>query len=201
MRPGAAWQALCRALLVMMLAGLYAASAGAAHANTRSARAPSTVAFGSTAFVHRWSNGGQHEFTPSRDGDLAHWREMVTINVHEAVTDGEELAALANRVLGNYQRHGKIVRTDSRPRTAERPAEHFAAALLAGSSQLEAAFARFVLAEGVGVVVVYSRQFPGENAAREMGEWVQANGPAIERTLMSWPIPSVRSLQRLPQQK
>jgi hypothetical protein len=83
-----------------------------------------SVTLGGTEYLHRWSKAGQHEFTPRGDEDLAHWRDMVTINVHDAVADGEQLADLANRVVGNYQSHGKILRTDSRPRTAQRPAEH-----------------------------------------------------------------------------
>lgn len=127
---------------------------------------------------------------------------MVTINLHRKVTDGEQLADVANRVLANYQSHGKILRTDSRPRTPQRPAEHLVVALLGNPSLLEAAFARFVLVDGVGTIIVYSRRFYGSDAANAMGTWLQGNGTATERTLMSWDtIPAASTLSRLPQSK
>jgi hypothetical protein len=44
------------------------------------------------------------------------------------VRNGEQLAALANRVLANYGAAGKVLRADSKPRTKDQEAEHFAAA-------------------------------------------------------------------------
>jgi hypothetical protein len=38
---------------------------------------------------------------------------LITINVHKAVVNGDPLADLADRVLANYQRVGKILQTDS----------------------------------------------------------------------------------------
>src|SRR4026209_341780 len=68
-----------------------------------------TVNFRGTAFVHRWSKDGQNEFTPGSDSDLAKWRDMITVNVPESVANGDQLAELANRILTNYQRRGKIL--------------------------------------------------------------------------------------------
>lgn len=156
--------------------------------------------FGGTRYVHRWSQKGQNEFTPPNDADLARWHDMVTINVHEGVRSGEDLAAVANAVLGNYQRFGRIVRTDSKPRTAEHPAEHLVVALLGDPGFLEAVFARFVLVDGGGVVIVYSHRVYGSTAAEAAREWLEANGPAVERALMTWNgLPSVAALKRLPQ--
>src|SRR3954469_11498893 len=76
------------------------------------------LTFGGQEFIHRWSKDAQHEFTPPAEPDLKSWRTMVTLNVHDKVRNGEQLAQLANSVLGNYQRAGKILRTDSKPRTA-----------------------------------------------------------------------------------
>jgi hypothetical protein len=114
----------------------------------------------------------------------------------------EQLADIANRVLGNYQQHGKIVRTDSRPRTADRPAEHLIVALLGAPGFVEAAFARVVLVDGVGTVAVYSHRVYGRHAGGSMGEWLKAKGPGIERTLMSWDrMPSAAALKSLPQSR
>ena len=137
---------------------------------------------------------------PPSDKDLDHWRDMVTINVFDRVHNGDALAATANSILANYEKHGKIVRTDSKPRTPSRPAEHLIVSLLGNPSLVEAAFARVLLIDDIGVVVVYSHRIYGKDAAQPMGDWVKANGPAIERTLMSWDgVPPPSLLKRLPQ--
>jgi hypothetical protein len=159
-----------------------------------------SLAFGGTTYVHRWSQNGQNEFTPPSDADLARWRDMVTINVNEHVRTGDDLAALANGVLGNYRKFGKIVRTDSKPRTAQHPAEHLVVAVLGDPGFLEAAFARFVLVDGGALVIVYSHRIYASKAGDAMSQWLSANGPSVERTLMDWDgAPSIAALRRLPQ--
>ena len=145
-----------------------------------------SLSFVGMNFVHRWSKEGQNEFTPAADTDLARWHDMVTVNVNDAVRNGDQLADLANRVLTKYQAHGKIVRTDSKPRTPQRPAEHLIVALLGNP----------------GVVAVYSHRIYGENTAQPMGEWLERSGPSIEKALMQWDgVPSVSALKQLPQSK
>ena len=135
---------------------------------TSPAASAATLTFDGRVYFHRWSKSGQHEFTPEGDQDLSRWRDMVTVNTHDTVRDGEQLAALANSVVSNYQRHGKIVRTDSKPRTPQRPAEHLIVAILGNPELLEAVFARIVLVDGVGEAAVYSHRIYGKEAA---GPW------------------------------
>ena len=164
--------------------------------------ASAALTFDGKVYLHRWSKTGQHEFTPEGDKDLTRWRDMVTINTHDAVHNGEQLAALANSILSNYQRHGKIVRTDSKPRTPQRPAEHLIVAILGNPELLEAVFARIVLVEGVGEVAVYSHRIYGKEVGGLMAEWLKANGNSIEKALMAWDrIPSPAALRSLPQSK
>src|SRR4051812_26331159 len=54
------------------------------------------LTFGSQEFIHRSSKDGQHEFTPASEPDLTTWRRMVTVNVQDKVTNGEQLTELAN---------------------------------------------------------------------------------------------------------
>ena len=158
------------------------------------------VVFRSIEYEHRWSKDGQNEFTPHGETDLTSWNDMVTLNVYETVSTGEQLADVANKVLANYQRNGKILRTDSKPRTADSPAEHLVAAVLGSPTFLEAAFARLVLVDGVGTVVVYSHRVYGKPAGPAMSDWLKANGPQVESALMAWnPIPKPKALKRLPQ--
>jgi len=161
--------------------------------------AGTTITFRGRSFMHRWSKGGQHEFTPADSADLATWRDMLTLNLHAAVTTGEQLAEVANKVLGNYQRAGKILQTRSTPRTAARPAEHLLVAVLGTPDLLEAAFARCLLHDGTGIVAVVSHRVYGKAAGPQMSDWLRANGPQVEQALMAWAaLPSVASLNRLP---
>lgn len=165
-----------------------------------SAPGKNSLTFRGVDYEHRWSKGGQHEFTPSGQSDLTAWLDMITINMVEDVSNGEQLALLANRVLSAYQRAGKVLRTDSRPRTPDRPAEHLAVVVLGTPKFLEAVFARFVLNDGVGTAVLYARRVYGSPAGQEMGEWLRANGQQVEQALMAWDrIPAPPALRLLPQ--
>jgi hypothetical protein len=161
-----------------------------------------TLSFNGTAYLHRWSSQGQNEYTPEGEEDLSAWKSMVTINVHEWARTGDQLAELANRVLGNYQATGKVLRTDSKPRTRDHEAEHFAAVILPQPTFIEAAFARVLLVEGRGVVIVYSKRFYGAAVGNEMSAWLDKNGVATEKALMAWTgTPSLAALAALPQAK
>jgi hypothetical protein len=164
------------------LASLAAGSMAVASAG----QAQPTLVFGGETYVHRWSQAGQHEFTPAGQEDLGAWTDMFTVNVHSATRDGDALASVANGVLSNYEGAGRILRTNSVPRTAAAPAEHFIAAVLGNASFLEAAFARIVLVDGTGVVLVYSRRVYGRAAGDAMSAWLEANGERMESQLMSW---------------
>lgn len=141
---------------------------------------PLVVSFGDRSFIHRWSKNNQNEFTPEKQTDLTKWEEMITLNVHPDVKDGDQLARLANAIRGNYERAGRILRTDSKPRTEEQPAEHFIVAIVGAPGVMETSFARAVLVDGTGVVIVYSRRAYGALAAETLGSWLQTNGPATE---------------------
>ena len=118
---------------------------------------------------------------------------MVTINLYANAHDGDALAVTANSVLENYKSHGgKVLKTDSVPRTPTRPAEHYIAVVLGQPAFLEAAFARFRMVDGNGCAIIYSHRIYGEKVGDKMSAWLQANGPAIEKALMSWiniPVP------------
>jgi hypothetical protein len=173
----------------------------AASAETAVAK-PDVVRFNGVDYMHRWSKNGQNEYTPATETDLARWQNMVTLNVHEKARTGEDLAQVANTVVANYGSHGKILRTDSKPRTPDRPAEHLVVAVLGNPDFLEAAFARFVLVDGTGMVAVYSHRVYGKNAGPAMSDWLKTNGPPIETALMAWKgIPSAKALKLLPQSR
>lgn len=154
------------------------------------------IKFRGKEYFHRWSQGGQYEFTPVGQEDLNAWTDMLTVWVYPKVTDGDGLALQANRVLTSYQNaKGKVVRTASVPRTPETPAEHFIAVMLGNPQFLEFAAARFLLVESKGIGVIYSYRSYGNQAAQELGPWVVQNGPIIEKLLMELkPAETISSL-------
>lgn len=153
-----------------------------------------------TTFLHRWSRQDQHEFTPAGDEDLTRWADMLTLAVHPGVRSGEALAELANAVLARYRTNGKVLVTRSVPRSASGAAQHLAVAVLGRPQFLEAAFARFLLHDGVGLVVVRSHRVHGTAAGPAMSRWLAEHGAATEEALMAWrSLPPVASLGALPQ--
>lgn len=158
--------------------------------------------FGGLEYQHRWSQRGQHEFTPEGQEDLARWQDMLTVNVHEAVTSDEQLKELAMSVLSNYRRVGKVLRAASGAKSERDSVEYFVAALLGNSQSMEAVFARIVLINNTGFVLARSRRGYGSDAAQRIGEWVQSNGTSIERSLLEWnSVPFVANLKKLPESK
>lgn len=147
----------------------------------------SPLVFREVSYFHRWSNKGQHEFTPEGQEDLAKWSDMITVNEYPDVHDGESLAAAANAVLGNYKSsQAKVLKTDSVPRTPNRPAEHFIAAVFGRPTFVEAAFARILMVDGKGYSVVYSHRIYGEKIGDEMSAWLSAQGADVEKALLGW---------------
>lgn len=150
--------------------------------------------FREVAYFHRWSQKDQHEFTPAKQEDLEKWSDMVTVNAYPSARDGEALAATANSVLENYKAHqAHVIRTDSSPRTQDRPAEHLISAAFGRPDFVELAFARFTLFDGVGYSIVYSHRIYGQKIGDDASAWLKANGSQTEKALMTWawqPSPS-----------
>jgi hypothetical protein len=154
-------------------------------------------------YVHRWSQNDQHEFTPQGQEDLDKWTDMITINVYPSAHDGDALAGKANAVLDNYKSHnGRVLRTNSVPRTPDRPAQHFIAVVFGRPNFIEMAFASFKLVDDVGCSIVYSHRIYGAKVGDQMSAWLEHNGPKMEKTLMEWSdIPSPASLRELPRKE
>ena len=153
--------------------------------------------FSGVDYFHRWSLKDQHEFTPAKQDDLKKWSEMMTVNLYRDVHDGEQLASIANAVLENYKKHQAIVmRTNSLPRTPDRPAEHFIAVAFPQHDFIEVAFARLKLIDGMGSSCVFSHRIYGEKVGDQMSAWLKANAPAMEKALMEWTaMPAPASLK------
>lgn len=170
-------------------------------ASHAAAAAEPAFVFRGVGYFHRWSQKEQHEFTPKKQEDLKKWSDMMTVNGYPNVDDGDSLAATANAVLENYKKHqAKVLKTNSVPRTASRPAEHFIAVVFGRPDFIEVAFARFKLVDEKGFSFVYSHRVYGEKIGDEMSAWLAANGDAVEKALMKWssyPSPDSLSEERL----
>jgi len=146
---------------------------------------PLYISIQDTDYIHRWSTGTQHEFTPEGQEDLSRWQDMVTINVYPEVKDGESLANIANQILSTYQSVGRILRTNSIPRTKKEEAEHLIVAILGNSKLLEAVFARVKMVDGKGTAIVWSHRMYGASSGNAMSKWLKENGPTREQYLMA----------------
>jgi hypothetical protein len=189
-------------LVVISLAMLGSAPVHAGQSKNDRNSKVMTLHFAGVDYLHRWSKDNQNEFTPQQDRDLASWRDMVTVIRHENVTNASDLADLANRVLAKYQENGEVLRTDSLLGTANRPAEHLVVALLGTPKLMEAVFARFLLVDGAGFIVIYAHRFygNGNTTGPAMGHWLDDNAVRFEIALMAWDkIPKAAALAQLPQ--
>ena len=123
--------------------------------------------------------------------------------LHDWAWNGDQLAELANRVLGNYQARGRSsARTPGRARGTRKPSTSRPPS--SRTRFLEAAFARMLLAEKPEVVIVYSRALwrrgrrPDERLARQErragGEGAHGlEGPAAARGANELPQASAGS--------
>lgn len=144
--------------------------------------------FAKQGYVHRFTKDTLHEFTPKGKPDLKKWIDMVTVNEYADAKDGDGLAAKANAVLDNYKAaKAMVIKTDSKPRTPTKPAEHLIVVLFPRPDFIEAAFARFVMNNGVGASVVYSHRIYGKKAGDAMSSWLKTNGEKTEKELMAMP--------------
>ena len=172
---------------VALALGAHTTTAGLAPQGRTTSAPRAAFSLGGIAYFHRYTTGDQHEYTPKGQEDLNAWTDMVTILAYRNVTDGEGLAASANAVLETYKANGAVVlRTDSVPRTATRPAEHLIVVVFPRPEFVEVAFARFRLSRGVGGAAVHSHRIYGKQAGDAMKAWLEKHGPATEKTLMAW---------------
>jgi hypothetical protein len=154
--------------------------------------------FAGQQYFYRWSSNITFQFTPRGESDLSHWTDLVSIVVYRNVTNAKGLVAVAKTVLGTQaQNKGVVLVTRSTPATPEKPAEHYMSVVLTGPSAMESEFQRFVLIQGVGYAVAYSHRIYGLKVGDLMSPWLDQNGTAIEKSLMSFePIPTVDVLNR-----
>jgi len=143
--------------------------------------------FAGVKYVHRFTTADQHEYTPNGQEDLKAWTDMVTLLFYRKAKDGEALAAIANDVLENYKANkAVVVKTDSVPKTKDRPAEHLIVVIFGRPEFIEVAFSRFRMHDGLGSAVIYSHRIYGKNVGNTMSAWLEKNGPTTERELMKW---------------
>src|SRR5258708_7823603 len=81
--------------------------------------------FADAQYFHRFTHEDQNEYTPAGQEDLNAWTDMMTTWLYPNIKDGEALAHGASAVLDTYKANRAIVvKTDSVPRTNDKPAEH-----------------------------------------------------------------------------
>lgn len=145
------------------------------------------LTFDNTAYLHRWSYSGQHEFTPSGQENLEKWSDMITLQRYDKVNSLERLTIAANTVLEAYRKAGAtILRVESQPAANDRPPEFLLVAVIPQSDMLEAVFSRFRLVNGVGTSTLYSHRLYGHDINDNMITWLKQNMDSRARLLMAW---------------
>lgn len=173
----------CFCLLAMIPNGLKPGLAAQAGKSAKAA----AFSFADVPYFHRYTAGDQNEYTPAGQEDLNKWADMVTINYYRNAKDGEALATIANNVLETYKANRAVViKTNSVPRTKDRPAEHLIVVSFGRPDFIEVAFARFRINAGIGTSVVYSHRVYGNKVGNQVSAWLEKNGAATERALMAW---------------
>jgi len=191
----------CQALILVLLASPIAlAKEPAKPAGAKSAGAK--LVFRGEEYVYRSSMKDRWDFTPASQADPKAWRDRVTIVVRENVTTGAQLSSIASNLFTTVNDLGEIVRTDSAPNPRTHETDHFIAAKLQGKGFTQAAFGRVALVEGKGMAIVYSHRSYGEHSQESSTGWMDRNGEATERELMTWTgMPKLAQLRALPSSK
>lgn len=153
--------------------------------------------FNGSPFVLRWFQENQYEFTPLGQPDLDTWHDMVTVIYYPGVENGEQLDAIAKKVLETYQKFGAMVLlTDSHQRTDAEYPEYFAAVVFPQQAFMEFSQTRILMENGVGISLVYSHRIYDENKGEKTKEWILNNGPNYENHLKTFSdIPSLHLLE------
>jgi len=144
-----------------------------------------SIFFNGRTYQHRWSNGGQHEFTPTGQEDLSSWMDMLTLWVDPRVRDAASLASEVDRVVASYRKiNGQNLNVFFIPNGSERSGEYFISARLGNSPVVEFVAARFVLHETQGVGIMYSHRIYGPSAAERLIPWMESHGPELAVVLL-----------------
>jgi hypothetical protein len=163
--------------------------------------AATKLTFNGVEYVHRSTLAGRSDFTPASQPG-ADWRDRVTIVVRENVTSSEQLSSIAGNLVETVSDLGEVVRAESAPNPRTDETEHFFAARLDGSGYTQASFARAALVEGRGMLIVYSHRSYSAHSVESSTGWMDRNGEATERALMSWTgMPKLAQLRALPESK
>lgn len=173
--------------LFTLLLAFTCAAGSKASAQTKARLAP--ITFNGVEYFHRSSEDEQHNFSPHGQDDLRHATEIFTLFDYADVVDSAGVAKYATDTVEFYKgRGGRVVTHITLPRTAEKPAEHLITVILESGENVDAMFLRFTMAGGIGIAPVYTRHIHGQSAEKAMSEWMEKNGAATEKALLSWEI-------------
>ena len=152
-----------------------------------------TVTFRGTTYSLSLTNGNRYDFMPAEQKESSF--DALTLLLLARIKDGEALADLANRTLTKLQGvKATILRTNSVPASAQKPAEHFMAVVIPGPDALQFAASRYVLVVGEGVEVIYMHTIHGKAVGDPMSKWMKENGPDVEQQLMQFDVAHMVSL-------
>jgi len=159
----------------LLLAGYATAYAGSTHA----------IKFNGEEYSYRATENALHQFTPADEADLASRTEMVSFTFTDEVKNKEDLKGFAEKFLAGYNGKGKIIRAIAGPNPRD-PEMFFMAAMTSGEKHSEANMFLLSVKDAKGVVMNYSHRFYGKDQSKAVMDWFNANGPALESSVMSF---------------
>jgi hypothetical protein len=162
-----------------------------------------TVSFHGETYFHRWSQNGQHEFTPSGQADLKRWKDMVTVRVFEQVGNEAQFNGMVRATVANYKKVGVINRVMERPKkTPDGVDEVVVVATLRAGDIIEFVAARFLMRDGVGTLFVAShREYMDDQGIESAlaGDYGKNKLAGVVNALAVWEgAPTLEALRAMP---
>ena len=176
--------------LVAITLALFLASFSAAIAGQ-----PSSISFDGKQYVFRTSENSSHSFTPVEQANLSSRKDMISFVFADYVKTKSDLKSLAENLLSTYNTKGKLLKAVAGPNTSN-PDWFLLVAVMTGNNISEAIMARVSIENSIGVVMVYTHRFYGDDQGKDVVIWFEKNGYKQESNLISFvDFPRMEELQ------
>lgn len=161
----------------------------------------SSLTFRDKEFIHRYSKGSLHEFTPEGQEDLSKWNDMLSIvHIGEAKNE-EELKKLSDGLFKFYkQSGGKLFGMRVQDKTKDSPSEYLGGIIFAKENMTEYVKTKVVLRDGKVYALVYSHRFYLQIAKSQeaIKQWLTDNEEKNIYAMWDWKkFPSEAELKKL----
>jgi len=150
----------------------------------------SNITFGGQAYIERWSDDRQQEYTPSNQPDPERSTEMLKVHRFPSINEHSQLVNLAQALQDHYQQAGDIIiESHAITNLKQKVSEQFMVVVSGTDTQLQAQFIRLTFVAGEAMAIVFSKRFDAEKDYDGVRVWLDKYGQESERNLRSWAEP------------